>query len=78
LLDNIFIESKYRGKGFGTILIKYMIDEAKRLGCYKLIATSRDSNKNIHSFYNKLVFTKHGAGFRINILDVIHPPLSDK
>jgi hypothetical protein len=43
-----------------------IIKEAKKLGCYKLIATSRHSNLGAHKLYAKLGLKKHGLEFRLD------------
>jgi len=66
LLEDVFVNNAYRGRGLGTQLIEKVIKEAKKRKCYKLISTSRISRKNVHKFYQKLGFKKWGVEFRIN------------
>jgi len=65
-LEDVFVEDDMRGKGAGTKIVEAAITEAKRLGCYKLIGTSRDSKPEVHRFYEKLGFKKHGIELRID------------
>lgn len=65
-LENVFVEEAYRGKGLGSRLVKEAIAAAKKAGCYKLIGTSRDSKPEVHRFYERLGFKKHGAEFRMD------------
>src|SRR3989338_9401748 len=64
LMEDVFVDEAYRGKGIGTELVKMLIEEAKNRGCYKLIGTSRFSNERVHGLYTKLGFTKFGYEFR--------------
>ncbi|RDD52734.1 GNAT family N-acetyltransferase [Nanoarchaeota archaeon NZ13-N] len=66
LLEDVFIEEGYRGKGYGTELVKKAIDLARSKGCYKIIATSRFEREKVHSFYENLGFRKWGYEFRID------------
>lgn len=63
-LEDIFIEEGYRGSGFGRQLVQAVIEEAKKLGCYKLVGTSRNSRAEVHEFYKKLGFEEYGKEFR--------------
>ena len=67
LIEDIHIEEEYRNKGYGTILLKSIIDECKRRNCYKIIATSRYRRKNVHKFYKKNGFIDYGKEFRRNL-----------
>ncbi|MBT4120566.1 MAG: GNAT family N-acetyltransferase [Candidatus Magasanikbacteria bacterium] len=66
LLEDVFVEGEYRSQGVGRELVKAVIEEAKGLGCYKLIGTSRHSRENVHRFYKSLGFKDHGVEFRID------------
>lgn len=69
LLENLFIDETFQGKGYGKKLVKHIIKEASKLGCYKILATSRTQREGVHKFYKTLGFTKHGLEFRLNIKD---------
>jgi len=67
LLEDLFVEESYRGSGLGRQLVQTAIEEAKKLGCYKLIGTSRNSRDEVHGFYKKLGFEEYGKEFRMNL-----------
>ncbi|TAN33628.1 GNAT family N-acetyltransferase [Patescibacteria group bacterium] len=67
-LEDIFVEEAYRGKGLGNQLLETAINEAKSIGCYKLIATSRFSRPQVHEWYERKGFMKHGAEFRMDLI----------
>jgi glucosamine-phosphate N-acetyltransferase len=54
-IEDIVIDNKYRGKGFGKLIVDYLINYAKTNNCYKVILVSSD--KNIE-FYQKNKFIK--------------------
>lgn len=66
-LEDVFIEESYRRQGIGGELVNVVIDEAKRLGCYKLIGTSRNARSEVHEFYKKLGFEDYGKEFRMDL-----------
>ena len=49
-IEDIVINQKYRGKGYGKKIVKYLIDVGKKEGCYKVILCS---NKKNRTFYEK-------------------------
>jgi len=67
LLEDVWIDEGYRGKGYGTELVKKAIEFAKSKGCYKIIATSRFERENVHKFYENIGFKKWGYEFRIDL-----------
>ena len=66
LVEDVFVQEKERGKGYGAKIMKILIEQARKSGCYKLICTSRFSRPEVHHFYEKLDFKKHGYEFRID------------
>ncbi|KKW11502.1 MAG: GCN5-related N-acetyltransferase [Parcubacteria group bacterium GW2011_GWA2_49_9] len=67
LLEDILVKEEHRKKGIGGALVKEAIAEAKRLGCYKVIGTSRFSREHVHAWYEKLGLKKHGYEFRMDL-----------
>jgi GNAT superfamily N-acetyltransferase len=66
LMEDVFVDESQRGEGLGTKLVNEVISAAKENGCYKLVATSRDSRPKVHELYRRLGFTDHGREFRID------------
>jgi GNAT superfamily N-acetyltransferase len=67
LVEDIFVEEEYRGKGVGTTLIEMVIREAKAQHCYKLVAQSRYSRERVHQLYEKIGFNDYGKTFRMDL-----------
>lgn len=65
-MEDVFVDESLRGQGIGTEIVNYLIAEAKRQGCYKLICTSRHEKPKVHGLYKRLGFMDHGAEFRID------------
>ena len=66
LVEDLFVEESHRGSGLGRQLVQLVIEEAKKLGCYKLIGTSRNARTEVHGFYQKLGFKEYGKEFRMD------------
>lgn len=65
-MEDVFVEPERRGDGTGTALVGRVIAEAKKRGCYKLVAGSRHERDRVHALYLKLGFKDHGKEFRID------------
>ena len=66
LMEDVFVDESQRGNGLGTQLVNEIVATARQNGCYKLIATSRDSRPKVHELYRRLGFSDHGREFRID------------
>lgn len=67
LIENLYVEPEFRNKGVGKKLIEAVFLEAKNRSCYKLIGNSRNANIDIHNWYERLGFKKHGLEFRMDL-----------
>lgn len=61
-IEDIVIDPKYQGKGFGKILIQKLIEESKKYNCYKIILDCSEENVK---FYQKCGFKKKSIGMSI-------------
>jgi ribosomal protein S18 acetylase RimI-like enzyme len=68
LIENVVVDEAVRGQGHGEALLRYMIDEARAAGCYKIVLTSRKSRKDAHRFYEQLGFEATSEGFRYTLI----------
>jgi GNAT superfamily N-acetyltransferase len=66
LMEDVFVAESARSKGVGTKLVKLVIEEAKKRGCYKLLGTSRYARPEVHAWYEKLGFKDYGKEFRMD------------
>jgi len=69
LLEDLFVEPEYRSQGVGGALHVAVVDKARSLGCYKLIATSRTdgTREAVHEWYARLGYRTYGAEFRMDL-----------
>lgn len=66
LLEDIFVKEEARKRGLGSKLLQAVIEEAKNIGCYKLIATTRSTKPEVQEWYLRTGFTDWGKEFRID------------
>jgi GNAT superfamily N-acetyltransferase len=67
LLEDVYVDESHRGAGLGAILVREVVGAAREAGCYKLIATSRNSRPKVHELYRRLGLEDHGIEFRMNL-----------
>ena len=67
LIEDLFVQEEYRGKSFGTKMMTAAMEEARRKGCYKILATSRHEREAVHNLYRKLGFKEYGKEFRMDL-----------
>ena len=61
LIEDVAVDSNYRGKGIGIKLIQNLTYEAKNMGCDKIVLNSSKDNV---SFYEK-------SGFKVNEIQMV-------
>jgi GNAT superfamily N-acetyltransferase len=69
LLEDVFVEPEFRGRGIASTLVQSAVAEARKRGCYKLVATSRHERAKVHDLYFRLGFRSRGIEFRIDFED---------
>tara|TARA_B110000208_G_scaffold177427_1_gene224601 strand:- start:676 stop:1098 length:423 start_codon:yes stop_codon:yes gene_type:complete len=57
-IEDIVIDKKYRGSGYGIELIKFLVHKAKNSHCYKIILDCDEKNKK---FYEKCLLVQKGV-----------------
>ena len=56
-IEDVVVDKEYQGKGIGEKIVKYLLNEAQKRGCYKTIL---DCTDEVKPFYEKIGF-KHNA-----------------
>lgn len=69
LLEDLEVEKLFRGSGAGRELLSAVFEKVRELGCYKLVATSRDdgTRAGVHAWYLRLGFKNYGKEFRLDL-----------
>ncbi|MCH7715626.1 MAG: GNAT family N-acetyltransferase [Gemmatimonadetes bacterium] len=65
IVENVVVDATERGAGYGELLLRYAMEEARRAGCYKLSLTSNKRRTDAHRFYGRLGFQATHEGFRV-------------
>ena len=53
-IEDIVVDDKFRGNGYGKTLIDFLVNECKNFHCYKILL---NCNKKNEKFYEKCGFT---------------------
>lgn len=56
-IEDICVKSKYRGQGFGKLMVKHLVELSKINKCYKVVLECSEDNSH---FYEKCGFEKRG------------------
>ena len=67
IIGGVRVNSKFRGQGLGTVIIKWGIDRAKTRGCKIVQITSDKQRTDAIRFYQKLGFNPTHEGLRLKI-----------
>lgn len=63
-IEDVAVRPDRHGIGIGRQLVTRLIDEAKRIGCYKVIL---DCGTNVEKFYRKFGFVHHEVAMRLDL-----------
>lgn len=66
-LEDVYVDPDFRGQGLASHLVNVVINEARKRGCYKLVAGSRHERTKVHDLYLRLGFKDHGLEFRLDL-----------
>ena len=67
IVENVVVDEASRSSGYGELLMRHVMAEAQRAGCYKLALTSNKQRPDAHRFYRRLGFRATHEGFRIDL-----------
>ena len=56
-IEDVCIDNNHRNKGIGHLLVNFVVNEAKKEKCYKIIL---DCDENLENFYKKSGLEKKG------------------
>lgn len=66
LAENVVVDETARSAGYGELLMRRALEEARTAGCYKLTLTSSKRRLDAHRFYARLGFRATHEGFRFD------------
>ncbi len=64
VLENLVVDSRFRGQGLGRLLVEHALTACRDAGCYKVQLLSSNKRKGAHQFYRSLGFEESAVGFR--------------
>jgi GNAT superfamily N-acetyltransferase len=65
VVEYVVVHETCRGRGIGRQLMEYVVDRAKKAGCYKIMLTSDLRRERAHNFYRSIGFEASAHGFRM-------------
>jgi glucosamine-phosphate N-acetyltransferase len=63
-IEDVAIHREYQHRGIGSELMRHTVEEARKLGCYKLILNCFPDRV---PFYERLGFRRHDTGMRLDL-----------
>jgi GNAT superfamily N-acetyltransferase len=61
-IEAVVVARASRGQGVGTAMMRFAIEEARRLGCTRVQLTSQKRRDRAHGFYERLGFARTHEG----------------
>lgn len=56
ILESFITDENHRGKGYGSKLLKYLLELAEEIGCHKVMLMVKPENNKAKKFYEKMGF----------------------
>jgi len=67
IIENMVVDEKSRSKGYGEMLIRHAIEQARKAGCYRVSLTSNKRRTDAHRFYDRMGFQRTHEAFRMDL-----------
>jgi len=64
-VEAVHVAASERGRGVGSEMMRWVIEEARRRGCSRVQLTSNKSRKDAHRFYERLGFRATHEGMKL-------------
>jgi GNAT superfamily N-acetyltransferase len=65
IAENLIVDEKHRRRGYGRMLLEFVINRAKEKGCHRIQLWSDRRRKEAHQLYQSVGFEASAYGFRI-------------
>ncbi len=65
LVENLVVTEKQRRRGFGRLLLEYVVTRAKEKGCHRIELCSDKRREAAHRLYRAVGFEASAYGFRM-------------
>lgn len=67
LIEDVVVLEKYRSKGIGKGMMRFVIEKCREKCCYKIALSSNMKRVRAHQFYEDIGFKKHGFSFTMEL-----------
>ena len=64
-IEDVVVNTQYRGQGLGRILIEFLTNLAREAGCYKVIL---DASEEKAAFYERCGFVRKNCGMALYLM----------
>ena len=69
VIENVCVDESVRGRGFGELLSRYCIEQARAAGCFKVALTSNRVRAGAHRFWERQGFEHTHRGYSLALSD---------
>jgi len=66
-LEAVHVHSSERGRGVGTEMMRWALDDARAKGCTRVQLTSQKRRVDAHRFYERLGFVRSHEGMKVDL-----------
>ncbi|MFC7399392.1 GNAT family N-acetyltransferase [Chelatococcus sp. GCM10030263] len=66
-IESVRVAADCRNRGFGEVMMRWAIDEARRVGCRFMQLSTHASRKDAHRFYERLGFIASHVGMKLDL-----------
>ena len=70
-LESVHVHSSERGRGVGTEMMRWALDDARAKGCTRVELTSQKRRVDAHRFYERLGFVGSHEGMKVELGPVV-------
>jgi len=67
VLENVAVHPKFQGQGIGKEILSFVVDRSRKLGCARVIHSSRERRETASGFYEAHGFRRRGFNFVLDI-----------
>lgn len=69
VIENVCVDESMRGRGFGELLSRYCVEQARAAGCFKVALTSNRVRAGAHRFWERQGFEHTHRGYSLALSD---------
>jgi GNAT superfamily N-acetyltransferase len=70
-LESVHVHSSERGRGVGTRMMQWALEDAREKGCTRAQLTSQKRRVDAHRFYERLGFVRSHEGMKVDLVPVV-------